>query len=92
LTAAARLFFARVADALEGGERQALDQHLHAEIGHVPAPVAQRLLEQVLERLGDRIGRLELLVDQPLVALDVARLVHHLGRGVELGVHVRARC
>ena len=34
------------------------------------------------------IGRLELLVDQPLVRLDVARLVHHLGGGVELGVHV----
>ncbi len=78
-----------VPDALEGGKRQPFDQHLHAEIGHIPAPVAQRLLEQVLERIGDRIGRLELLVDQPLVALDMAGLVHHLGGGIELGVHVR---
>ena len=77
-----------VADRLEGGERQALDQHLHAEIGHVPAPVGQRLLEQRLAAPVDRIGELELLVQQALVGLDVARLVHHLGGGVELGVHV----
>ena len=77
-----------VADRLEGGERQAFDQHLHAEIGHVPAAVGQRLLEQRLQRLVDRIGELELLVQQALVGLDVARLVHHLGGGVELGVHV----
>ncbi len=38
---------------------------------------------------GDGIGRLELLVDQPLVRLDVAGFVHDLGGGVELGVHVR---
>jgi hypothetical protein len=33
-----------------------------------------------------RVGQLELLVEQARVDLDVARLVHHLGRRVELGV------
>ena len=37
---------------------------------------------------GHRIGDAELL-QQALVALDVARLVDHLGRGVELGIDVR---
>ena len=34
----------------------------------------------------DRVRELELLVQQPRVGLDVARLVHHLGRRVELGL------
>ena len=67
----------------------ALDQHLHAEVGDVPARVGQRSLEQASAGRRDRVGELELLVQQPRVRLDVARLVDHLGRGVELGVDVR---
>jgi hypothetical protein len=37
----------------------------------------------------DGVGELELVVQEPLVRLDVARLVHHLGGGVELGVDAR---
>ena len=80
----------RVADALEGGEREPLDQHLHAEIGHVPARSVMSS-RAALERRRDRVGELELLVEQPRVGLDVARLVHHLGRRVELRVDGRGR-
>src|SRR5262249_16301235 len=37
----------------------------------------------------DGVGELELVVQEPLVGLDVARLVHDLGRGVELRVDAR---
>ena len=37
----------QIAEPLEGGERQPLDEDLHAEVGHVPAPVADRGLEQL---------------------------------------------
>src|SRR5713226_4979627 len=78
----------RVADPLEGGQGQALDEDLHAQIGHVPAPIADRALEKRLEPGGDRIGELELVVQEPGVGLDVARLVHDLGGRVELGVGI----
>ena len=35
-----------IADLRERRERQALDQHLHAEVGHVPARVAEHVVEQ----------------------------------------------
>jgi hypothetical protein len=72
-----------VADALEGRQCQALDQDLHGQIGHVPAAVAEPLLEQGFEPMGDRVGELELLVQKPRIGLDMARLVHDLGGGVE---------
>ena len=78
-----------IADGGEGGERQALDQDLHAEVGHVPARVAEDVVQEALERRGDGVGELELVVQEPLVRLDVARLVHHLRRGVELRVDAR---
>ena len=36
----------------------------------------------------DGIGELELLVQQARIGLDMPRLVHHLGRGVELAVEI----
>ena len=78
-----------IADLRERRERQALDQHLHAEVRHVPARVAEDVVEQALQRRRDRVGELELVVQQPRVRLDVARLVDHLRRGVELGVDAR---
>jgi len=30
----------------EGREREALDEHLHREIGHVPATVGERIVEE----------------------------------------------
>ena len=53
-----------VADQAERRERQALDEHLHAEVGHVPARVAQRVVEQALQVRIDRVDELELLVQQ----------------------------
>ncbi len=77
-----------IADQLEGGQREPLDQDLHAQVGHVPARVAQDLVEERAQRRIDRIGQLELLVEQAGVGLDVPRLVHDLGRRVVLGVHL----
>ena len=77
-----------VADALEGGQREALDEDLHAEIGHVPAPVGQHRLQERLEPRRDRVGDAELLVQQPRVRLHVARLVHHLRGRIELRVQI----
>ena len=42
--------------------------------------------QQAEEGRRDRVGELELVVQQPAVGLDVPRLVDHLGGGVELGV------
>ena len=78
-----------VANALEGGQRQAFDQDLHAKEGHVPARVGQHLLQQGLQPRGQRIDQVELVVQQARIRLDVARLVHGLGRGIELRVHRR---
>src|SRR5947199_115314 len=78
-----------VADGGEGGEREPLDQHLHAEVGHVPARVAEDVVEQALERRRDRVGEVELLVQEARVGLHMARLVHHLRGGVEFGVDAR---
>ena len=78
-----------VADQAERRERHAFDQHLHAEVGEVPARVAQRVVEQLLQVRIDRVDEVELLVQQARVRLDVARLVDDLRRGVELGVDGR---
>src|SRR5215472_10205137 len=77
-----------VADPLERRQRQSLDEDLHAEVGHVPSAVADGLLEESAQAGRDRVGDLELLVEQAGVGLDMARLVHHLGRRVELGVGI----
>src|SRR5438132_1543807 len=77
-----------VADTLEGGQGEALDEDLHAEIGHVPAPVGQHRLQERLEPRRDRVGDTELLVQQPRVRLHVARLVHHLRGRIELRVQI----
>ena len=41
----------------EGGERQALDHDLHAEVGHVPAAVVDDVVEQQAEVRVDRVVR-----------------------------------
>ena len=73
----------------ERGQRQPLDQHLHAEVGHVPAGVVQRVGQQLGQVRVDRVVQPDLLPHEPGVQLDVPRLVHCLGGGIELGVHVR---
>ena len=80
----------RVADEPEGGQGQPLDQDLHPQVGHVPARVAEHVVEQRLEVVVDRIGDLD-LVEVPRIGLDVASLVHHLGGGVVLRVDVGHR-
>jgi hypothetical protein len=70
----------------EGGEGQALDHDLHAEIGDVPAAVAHDVVEQVAQVRVDRVVARELGVEVLGEDLDVPGLVDHLGGGVELGV------
>jgi hypothetical protein len=77
-----------VADEPERRQRQPLDQHLHAEVGHVPAGVGDDVVQQRLQVGVDRVGEVQLVAQVAGVRLDVARLVHHLGGGVELGVEV----
>ena len=76
----------RLVDGLEGGERQALDEDLHADELQVPTLVGEHLVEQELQARIDRVdhpaSRHQILVKH----LDVARLVEGLGRGIELGV------
>ena len=76
-----------IADRAKSGERQTFNNDLHGQIGHVPAAVAQGLVDQLLQRRGHRIGNAE-LGQEILVGLDMARLVHHLGGGVEFGVEI----
>ena len=52
------------------------------------AAVADHVVEQRLEVRVERVDELELLVQVAAVHLDVAGLVDHLGRRVELGVDV----
>ncbi len=78
-----------IADPLKRGQCQTLDQDLHRQIGHVPAAVGQPVLEQGLHTRGDRVGELEFFVQQPRIGFDVARLIHHLGRGIEFRVEIR---
>src|SRR2546426_788049 len=68
----------------EGGHGEPLDHDLHAEVLHVPARVGQDLVEQRLQVPVDRVRAGELLAQIARVDLHVARLVHHLARGVEL--------
>ena len=77
-----------VADDAERGQRESLDEDLHAEIRHVPPAVGDDVVEQRLEIRVERVDQLHLLVQVAAVHLDVARLVDHLGGGVELGVDV----
>jgi hypothetical protein len=71
--------------------RQALDEHLHAEVGEVPARVAERVRQQLRQVVVHRVVQADLLLDELVEQLDVPGLVHDLGGGVELGVHVRHR-
>ena len=80
-----------VADEREGGEREPFDEHLHAEVGHVPAAVADDVVEQRPQVRVQRVDELQLLVQVAAVDLDVAGLVDDLGGGVELRVDVRHR-
>src|ERR1035441_1342659 len=43
----------------EGRQGQSFDQHLHAEVGHVPAAVRDDVVEQALEVGVQRVGRSE---------------------------------
>src|SRR3546814_1340198 len=73
----------------EGGEGQALDHDLHAEVGHVPAAVGDDVVEQHAEVGVERVVPVHLGVEVIGEHLDVAGLVHHLGGGVVLGVDPR---
>jgi hypothetical protein len=75
----------------ERGEREALDHDLHAQVGHVPAAVVDDVVEQQPEVGVERVVPVELGVEVLGEHLDVAGLVHHLGRGVVLGVDPRHR-
>ena len=75
----------------ERRQRETLDQDLHAEEGEVPARVAQDVVEQRLEARVHAVREAELLGQVAVVDLDVARLVEHLARGVELGLGPRHR-
>ena len=70
----------------EGGEGQALDHHLHAEVGHVPAAVVDDVVEQHPQVGVDLVLAAELLVEVAGEHLDVAGLVDDLRAGVQLGV------
>jgi hypothetical protein len=73
----------------EGREREPFDHDLHAEVGHVPARLADDLGEERVEVRVHREGDRQLLGEVPSVHLHVARLVRHLARGVELGLRPR---
>ncbi|MEZ5298794.1 MAG: hypothetical protein R2697_21680 [Ilumatobacteraceae bacterium] len=66
--------------------RRALDHDLHTEVGHVPAAVLDDVVEQHPQVGVDLELAAELLVDVPVEDLDVAGLVDHLRRRVQLGV------
>ena len=70
----------------ERRQRQALDHHLHAEVGHVPARVLDDVVEQHPQVGVDLEPAAQLLVDVAVEDLDVAGFVHRLRRGVQLGV------
>ena len=73
----------------EGGECEPFDEDLHAEVGHVPARVAQGVVQQCGQVLVDRVDQADLLLQEPRERLDVPGLVHGLGGRVELRVQVR---
>ena len=78
------------AHVVEGGQSQPLDDHVHADHDLREVARRERRVDQVFQPGRDRVRDGELL-DVAVVHLDVARLVHRLGRGVELGVVVRNR-
>ena len=73
----------------EGGKREALHHDLHAEIDHVPARVADDLIEERVQVAVHGIAHAELLGEIAAIYLDVARLVRDLVRGVELALGPR---
>ena len=77
-----------IADALKRRQREALDQHLHAQIRHVPAAVGEHILEQRFQTRRDRVDQIEFFVQQARIHLDMARLVHRLRRRIKLGLDV----
>ncbi len=70
----------------ERGERQPLDHHLHAEVGHVPPGVVDDVVEQHPQVGVDLVAAAHLLVEIAGEHLDVAGLVDDLRGGVQLGV------
>ena len=70
----------------ERGQGQALDHHLHAEVGHVPAAVVDDVVEQHPQVGVDLEPAAELLLEVAGEDLDVAGLVDDLRAGVQLGV------
>ena len=73
----------------EGGERQALDDDLHAEVGDVPPLVLEEGRDLVLEERAHRVRLAQLGVQVLGEHLGVAGLVHRLRRRVVLGVDPR---
>ena len=53
---------AEIPDTLEGCQCQAFDQDLHGQVGHVPAAVGQRVLQQGAQTLVDRICEFKLFM------------------------------
>jgi hypothetical protein len=62
----------------ERGKRETLDHDLHAHVGHVPARIADDVVDQQLQRRVDGVVTVELRVEVPGEHLDMARLVHDL--------------
>ena len=73
----------------ERGQRQALDDDLHAEVGDVPPAVLEQRGDLRLEERAHRVGLAELGVQVAGEDLGVAGLVHRLRGGVVLGVDPR---
>ena len=73
----------------ERRQREGLDDDLHAEVGDVPAAVADQRVDLLFEERAHRVGLAQLGVQVLGEHLRVARLVHRLGRGVVLGVDPR---
>ena len=80
-----RLLRDRVEEA-ERSQRQTLDHHLHAEIGHVPPAVVDDVVEQHPQVSIDLEAAAELLIEVAAEHLDVAGFVDDLGACVQLGV------
>ena len=77
-----------VAHVAEDEECEPLGDHLHADGLEEPAVGLEHVVEQLLEPGRDGVDLVE-LADVRREGLDVARLVHRLGGGVELAIHVR---
>jgi len=61
----AQALYSQVALHAEGGQGEALDEDLHAEIRHVPPRVVQGVLQQGGQVRVDRVDQTDLLLQEP---------------------------